>query len=52
MAFLRYQARMMWQLLFWAGLSLGAVVLQGAFLLLFDTWHAVRLPRTVHLAQE
>ncbi len=29
-----------------------AVILQGAFLLLFDTWHAVRLPRTVHLPQE
>jgi integral membrane sensor domain MASE1 len=29
-----------------------AVIIQGAFLLLFDTWHAVRLPRRVRLQQE
>lgn len=29
-----------------------AVILQSVFLLLFDTWHAVRLPRKVRLQQE
>jgi hypothetical protein len=26
-----------------------AVIIQGAFLLVFDTWHAVRLPRQVSM---
>lgn len=29
-----------------------AIIIQGAFLLLFDTWHAVRLPRRMRLQQE